>query len=180
MSRRLAREAVFKALFQVDVGDIYPGKALKYALEELQLKKEEISFVEELFEGAIKEIENLNRLITDNLVRWTLERIASVDRCILRMALYEILHMPNIPPAVSINEAVELGKEYGDVDSSSFINGVLDGVVKEKEQKQEKEQEQAREQEQKKDDKNDDIIKDKTTEEETPDNKHFQERGNKR
>ena len=142
MSRRLAREAVFKALFQVDVGDIYPGKALKYALEELQLNKEEISFVEELFEGTIKELENLNRLIADNLVRWILERIASVDRCILRMALYEILHMHDIPTAVSINEAVELGKKYGDVESSSFINGILDGVVKEQEQEQEQKQKQ--------------------------------------
>lgn len=129
MSRRLAREAVFKALFQVDVGEVAPGKAFKYALEDLYLEDEEVSFAEELFQGAIRESEKLNDVISANLVRWTLERIASVDRSLLRMALYEILHMPDIPHAVTINEALELSKKYGDAESSAFINGVLDRVV---------------------------------------------------
>lgn len=131
MSRRLAREAVFKALFQVDVGEVAPGKAFKYSLEDLYLEDEEVSFAEELFQGAIRESEKLNEIISANLVRWTLERIASVDRCLLRMALYEILHMPDIPPAVTINEALELSKKYGDAESSAFINGILDRVVQE-------------------------------------------------
>ncbi len=128
MSRRLAREAVFKALFQVDVGGIEPGKALKYAIEGLSLTEEELFFAQELFAGTIRETAELDRIISAHLVRWTLDRIAAVDRCLLRMALFEILHKPDIPPIVAINEALDLSKKYSDFDSTAFINGILDKV----------------------------------------------------
>ena len=128
MSRRLAREAAFKALFQVDVGNIEPGKALKYSLEDLTLTSEEVTFAGELFRGAINVMDELNSTIKEHLVRWELDRIAAVDRCLLRLAIYEILHRPDIPPAVTINEALELGKKFSEPDSVSFINGVLDKI----------------------------------------------------
>ncbi len=129
MSRRLSREVVFKALFQVDVGNIKPGRALSYSLQGAFLTEEEVSFTEKLFLGVIQKTEELNHIISDYLVKWKLDRLASVDRCLLRMALFEILHMPEIPTAVTINEALELSKKYGDADSTAFINGILDRVV---------------------------------------------------
>lgn len=128
MSRRLAREGVFKALFQVDVGGIEPGKALSYALHDLKLTEEEVEFAGELFRNIINISSEIDSIIEKKLVNWELKRIASVDRCLLRMAAYEILYMPEIPSAVTINEAIELGKKYSEPDSVSFINGLLDKI----------------------------------------------------
>lgn len=129
MSRRLAREGVFKALFQIDVGDIEPGRALSYALQDLTLTEEEIDFAGELFRNIIQISSEIDSIIEEKLVKWELKRIASVDRCLLRMAVYELLYMPEIPPAVTINEALELGKKYSEPDSVSFINGLLDKLI---------------------------------------------------
>ncbi len=128
MSRRLTREAVFKALFQVEVGGIKPGKALQYSLEGLFLSPEEIETANELFSGVIREQENLDKQITPYLVGWELHRLAAVDRCLLRLALYEIVYREDIPHVVSINEALELAKKYSSPDSVSFINGILDNI----------------------------------------------------
>lgn len=128
MSRRLTREAVLKALFQVDVGEIEPGKALDYALEGLFLNDGEKSFASELFSGTLKASEEIDRYLTFHLVKWELKRIAAVDRSILRMAIFEIIYLPDVPPAVTINEAVELAKKYSNPESVAFINGVLDKI----------------------------------------------------
>lgn len=129
MSRRLTREAVFKALFQVDVGEIEPGKALEYALEGLFLNSEEKVFASELLRGTLNAREEIDHKLTAHLVNWELKRIAAADRAILRMALFEIFYLPDVPPAVTINEAVELAKKYSTPESAAFINGVLDKVA---------------------------------------------------
>ncbi len=128
MSRRLTREAVFKALFQVDVGHIDPGKALQYSLEDLFLTPEERDLASRLFSGIIKHQKELDETITPYLVGWELHRLVAVDRCLLRMALYEILYEEDIPPIVSINEALELAKKYSSSEAVAFINGVLDRI----------------------------------------------------
>lgn len=129
MSRRLAREAAFKALFQVDVGRAQPGAAMKYALDGLVLSPEEIAFAGDLFSGTLKNRSKIDDCITPCLVNWTLDRIASVDRSLLRMAVYEIIYRPDIPPSVSIDEALELTHKYGEKTSVAFLNGVLDRVA---------------------------------------------------
>ncbi len=128
MSRRLTREAIFKALFQVEVGGIKPGKALQYSLEGLFLTPEETELASEIFAGVIREQDFLDEKIKPYLVGWELERLASVDRCLLRMALYEIMYRDDIPHVVSINEALELAKKYSVPESVSFINGILDNI----------------------------------------------------
>jgi len=128
LSRRLTREAIFKALFQVEVGGIKPGKALQYSLEGLFLTPEETELASEIFAGVIREQDFLDEKIKPYLVGWELERLASVDRCLLRMALYEILYRDDIPHVVSINEALELAKKYSVPESVSFINGILDNI----------------------------------------------------
>jgi len=86
------------------------------------------SFAKTLVVGVCENKEDLDRLITRASKNWRLERMPRLDRCILRLAVLELLNMEDIPPKVSIDEAVELGKRYGAEDSSSFINGVLDKV----------------------------------------------------
>ncbi|MEW5785643.1 MAG: transcription antitermination factor NusB [Bacillota bacterium] len=130
MSRRLAREVAFQALFQVDIGKSNPRLALHYTLKGLRFSPEEEQFVRELVEGTLENCRAVDEMISKHLVNWELERLSAVDRNLLRLALFEILHRPDIPGAVSINEALELAKKYGSsADAVSFINGVLDRVV---------------------------------------------------
>ena len=130
MSRRLAREVAFRALFQVDIGKCRAEMALRYSLEGFHFDEEEEVFVRDLVNGTVEKLDLLDRLIRKHLVKWELNRISAVDRNLLRLALYEILYRPDIPHAVSINEALELAKKYGSTgEAVGFINGVLDRVV---------------------------------------------------
>ncbi len=130
MGRRLAREVAFRALFQVDVGKCSPRMALHYSLAEFTFSPNEEQFVRELVHGALDNREAVDQVIARNLVNWELDRLSAVDRNLLRLALFEILHRPDIPNAVSINEALDLAKKYGSGgEAVAFINGLLDRVV---------------------------------------------------
>ncbi|HHW74771.1 MAG TPA: transcription antitermination factor NusB [Firmicutes bacterium] len=132
MSRRLAREAAFKALFQIDLGKSTTEQALRYILQGLKLKESELLFARDLVEGAHRNRTELDALIQKYLVRWELQRLGTVDRNLLRLALFEILYRPDIPAAVAINESLELAKRYGcSEEEVSFINGLLDRVAAE-------------------------------------------------
>ncbi len=130
MSRRLARDVAFRALFQIDIGKCRAEPALKYSLEGFSLKSEEEKFVRDLVTGTIENCHTIDNLISKHLVKWELDRLSAVDRNLLRLALYEIIYRPDIPHAVSINEALELAKKYGSAgEAVGFINGILDRVV---------------------------------------------------
>ncbi len=130
MSRRLAREAAFIALFQIDIGKCRAQQALRRSLEDYKLGAEEIAFAEDLVNNTVKNLEKLDALIKKNLVKWELDRLSAIDRNLLRLGLYEILHRPDIPAAVSINEALELAKKFGSTgEAVGFVNGVLDRAV---------------------------------------------------
>lgn len=130
MSRRLARDIAFRALFQIDIGKCRAELALRHMQEDFRLTDDEITFVHELVTGTDSKKPVLDDLISKHLVRWELERISAVDRNLLRLALFEILFRPDIPHAVSINEALELAKKYGSSgEAVGFINGVLDRAV---------------------------------------------------
>ncbi len=130
MSRRIAREAAFKALFQVDIGKCRTEQALRRSLEDYKLNQDEEQFVRDLLENTVINRDLLDETIKKHLVNWELERLSAVDRNLLRLSLYEIKHRPDIPPAVSINEALELAKKYGSTgEAVGFINGVLDKAV---------------------------------------------------
>lgn len=119
MNRREAREAAFKLLFQMELNDQEP------VLTETEGRN---SYIDTVIKGIKETKSELDMNIAQHLRHWTLERIAIVDKTILRMAVYEILHIEDIPKAVSINEAVELAHTYGDEKSASFINGVLSNI----------------------------------------------------
>ncbi len=130
MSRRLARDVAFRALFQVDVGNAHPRPALNYAAEGYSFTPEQMQFINELVYGTLEHKQAIDEIIEKHLVNWELKRISAVDRNLLRLALFEILHRPDIPVAVSINEALELATKYGSTaESVAFINGLLDRVV---------------------------------------------------
>ena len=85
-------------------------------------------FGEELAVGTIACIDEIDPIIRERAKNWDFDRIAKVDLTILRLALYELLHRPDIPPVVTINEAIELAKQFSGPDSRRFVNGILDQV----------------------------------------------------
>ncbi len=130
MSRRLARDVAFRALFQIDIGKCRVELALRHTLEGFGFKNEEEQFIRDLVTGTIENRHTLDNLISKHLVKWELNRISAVDRNLLRLALYEIIYKPDIPHAVSINEALELAKKYGSSgEAVGFINSILDRVA---------------------------------------------------
>lgn len=91
--------------------------------------------MERLVLGVLEHCQEIDRLIEKYSENWRLVRMNIVDRTILRMAIFELLYCEEIPPKVTLNEAIELGKRYGSEDSGSFINGILDRIQNEEVQK---------------------------------------------
>jgi N utilization substance protein B len=103
-----------------------PVDDLKVFFEGLEQPRGHFSFGEELIDGVIKNQEAIDAQIRAMAQNWEFERIAKIDLAILRIAIYEMLHRRDIPPVVSINEAIEISKQFSNADSKRFINGILD------------------------------------------------------
>ena len=141
-TRHLARSVVLQSLFE---WDFYKRKADLVKIVERNLNEfapgiDEPDFVWRLVNGIIEHINELDAIITKAAPEWPMEQIAIVDRNVLRIGLYELLHAdPNeVPPKVAINEAIEVAKNYGGPNSGKFINGVLGTIFKEIEAKKPK------------------------------------------
>jgi transcription antitermination protein NusB len=128
MKRRTAREKALQALFQIDVSNTDPASAIEHVLE----GESGDDYLTKLVLGVVETRGEIDPLIIENLEKWTMDRLATVDRNLLRMAVYELMYLSNeIPANVILDEAIEIAKIYGDEQSSRFINGVL-SKVKEK------------------------------------------------
>ena len=129
MSRQLARETAFKMIFQMDVGKNtieVAERTMEEALDEGLIKKRDTAYILELAAGVADKKDELDAFITEHAKGWTLDRINVIEKNLIRLALYEIRYMENIPYEVSVNEAIELAKRYGEDDAYSFVNGILD------------------------------------------------------
>jgi len=129
-SRRKARELALQMLFQWEQGKHSPQHVINTFLSVQHVEPESETFARTLFEGAVAEVGELDQLVRKQAEHWRLERMAAVDRNLLRLALYELLHYPETPPAVVINEALEIARRFSDKDSVDFVNGVLDAIRK--------------------------------------------------
>jgi N utilization substance protein B len=126
--RRHARELAVQFLYQFDLSGGELDEALRYfwnATEE-KVSHEARKFAEDLARGAVSQRAAIDERITKYAEHWGLHRIAAVDRNILRLAIYEMLFRDDIPPVVSINEAVDIAKKYSTQESGAFVNGILD------------------------------------------------------
>lgn len=128
--RRISREMALKVLFQIDLVSTNIEEVLKYTFEDGKLSDEVKEFTLILVKGVMSNLSEIDKVINNYTNNWSLERITNIDRNILRMAIYEILYLKNIPKSVSINEAIELAKKYGTKSSFSFVNGVLGKIDK--------------------------------------------------
>jgi len=129
-SRTKSRELALQMLFQWEVGQHPPANVLLTFMRGRNLAPDVDSFARSLFEGTVSEVDALDRTIAEHAKNWRTERMGAIDRNILRMALYEMLHHPETPGAVVINEALELARRFASEDSVEFVNGVLDGIWK--------------------------------------------------
>lgn len=132
-SRRKARECALQALYQIDIAQSGPEEALAALWRELQEEKpdEEVrAFAEKLVRGVAEHRESIDARIQQHSDHWRLDRMARVDRNVLRLATFELLHLEDVPMKVTLNEAVELGKTFGSEESSAFINGILDRIAR--------------------------------------------------
>jgi len=129
--RRKSREFALQALYQLNITKQDVSALLAQFQEHFLPGGEADEFLKRLVLGVLKHREELDRLIERYSENWRLDRIDVIDRNILRMALFELLYCEDIPPKVTINEAIDLGKRYGSEDSGSFINGILDRIQNE-------------------------------------------------
>lgn len=132
--RTQAREFTLQVLYQMDItrqpyaealANFWQSQSEKYIAEEIK------GFTIELVKGVADNLEVIDKKISQYATNWQLKRMATVDRNILRMASFELLFRPDIPPKVSINEAVEMAKKYSEPEAGKFVNGILDKVKQE-------------------------------------------------
>ena len=126
--RRRARECALQMLFQIDLTGTAPPEVFATFWSGQETGEDVRVFAERLVLGVAGELRTLDRAIAISATNWRIERMAVVDRNVLRMAVYELLHDPATPAPVVIDEAIEVAKKFGSEDSGSFINGILDDV----------------------------------------------------
>ncbi|MFH1406916.1 MAG: transcription antitermination factor NusB [Candidatus Omnitrophota bacterium] len=125
--RTRAREIALQVLYQLEIAKDNSLKAID-AYSEEEAEKEVTDFADELVRGTTENLKKIDELICKYAQNWQINRMAVVDKNILRLGAYELLFMKDIPVKVSINEAIELAKRYGDVESGKFVNGILDKI----------------------------------------------------
>ena len=117
-------------LYQLDLSGSRPDEAVaRYWLTneaELEVRR----FADELVRGVSKELAAIDALLAQHSTNWKITRMAAVDKNVLRLAAYELMHRPEIPVKVTINEAVEIAKRYGTAESGAFVNGILDNIAR--------------------------------------------------
>ncbi len=128
--RRKGRECALQSLFQIDVSGETAESVFPLFWEEREEQQEIKDFTERIVKGVGENIAQLDSIIAEHAEHWRLNRMAIVDRNILRIAIYEFLYEADTPLIVIIDEAIEIAKKYGSEESGAFINGVLDAVKK--------------------------------------------------
>jgi N utilization substance protein B len=135
MSRRDARVQVMRALYAHEQSAGRPARLVRTLLEpRLEETPETLDFAERLFRATLDTADEADEIIQEHATNWDLPRITTIDRALLRMATTEFLAFEEIPPKVSIDEAIEIAKAYSTPRSGTFINGVLDAILMDLEQ----------------------------------------------
>lgn len=134
MGRKEARDGAFKMLYQLDINSNEPTQAMEDFFEEYNYTKGDKEYIREVVNGVLSKKEDIDNIISGAVKSWTLNRISMVDKALLRLAVYEIYYREDIPDSISIFEAVELAKIYDSPKAGGFVNGLLRGVLRKKEE----------------------------------------------
>lgn len=127
-SRRISRECAMQILYALDVCKLTKAEAEKAFWQTKNYDKDVVSFAQELIDGTTANLDDINRMLKETAENWEIDRMAAVDRAILRLASYELIYNPGIPPNAVINEAIELAKDFSTDESGKFVNGILDKI----------------------------------------------------
>ncbi len=128
MNRRQAREEAFILIFEKNFNSADIDEILELAIEVRELTPDD--YINTVFRGVYDNLELIDGIISDNSIGWKINRISKISLCILRLAIFEMKFVDEIPVSVSINEAVELAKKYASKEDASFVNGILSSVEK--------------------------------------------------
>ncbi len=128
MTRRQEREFALQVLYGLEFNETSVSEMVDRLLDTQKKKATEFSL--KLINKTVQNREELDRLIEERLRNWEYKRVATIDKILLRMAIAEFLYFDSVPPQATLNEVIELSKEYGTERSSKFINGVLDAILK--------------------------------------------------
>ncbi len=128
-SRRKAREAALRALYEMEVGKVRLADALQDLRANSEMPSDLMEFAEELLNGVHDRMALIDDKLSARIRDWDFDRIAPIDRNLMRIAAFELFYCEDIPPAVSINEAVEIAKKYSTAESGKFVNGVLGALL---------------------------------------------------
>lgn len=126
--RRKAREIALQVLYQIDCTGMDSEEAIELFWQNFEAPVSARAFSTTLIRGTVEHLPNIDEAIRRCSDHWSLERMARVDKNILRMAVYELLYLDEIPPKATLNEAIDLGKNFGSENSGSFVNGILDAL----------------------------------------------------
>lgn len=127
-TRRKAREVALQVLFQIDVSQVDVDEAVELFWTNFEAPENVREFSTYLIKGTHSQLNEIDELIKSCSENWSLDRMSKVDKNILRLAVFELVYCDDIPPKVTLNEAIDLGKYYGSENSGSFINGILDAL----------------------------------------------------
>lgn len=133
MSRKKARQGLVSLIFKSQFNDNIEDHIINYYLDDFSYTQEERVYILEGYDSIMKELDTIDETISKSLTSWTIDRLFKLDLSILRVAVYEMLFVENIPNEVSINEAVEIAKKYGSNESSKLINGILGAIIRREE-----------------------------------------------
>ncbi len=128
--RRETREWIMQFLFQLDFNPEPIDIALKDFWEDKNPNEREKMYAEEIIKGVVQRKKELDEQLSQYATRWNSDRMGAVDRTVMRVALFEMLYREDVPPIVSINEAVHFAKDFSSFQSGRFVNGVLDRIRK--------------------------------------------------
>ena len=129
-SRHRAREFALQMLYQSEIGGVPMREVAAHFWQQEEVPDEVRQFAERLALGTAGDLAAIDRLLRAGIENWRIERLGTVDRSVLRMAVYEFLHEPETPRIVIIDEAIEVAKRFGGEESGQFVNGILDALRK--------------------------------------------------
>lgn len=129
--RRIARECALQMLFELDVGKISKEEILRTFWQMNEHPQKVREFADQLFEGTIRQLKEIDKVIQQHTKHWRLNRMAAVDRNVIRLAVFEFLSGGKTPETVVINEALDIARKFSTQESAQFVNGILDSIKNE-------------------------------------------------
>ncbi len=128
--RRKGRILAFQALYSWDISQGDDSRVRAFEWLEGEEEEEAVSFARLILAGTLENVDSIDEILQEHMENWQLDRVSRVDLAILRLSVYSLLHQSDIPARVTINEAIEIAKQFGSDESYRFVNGVLDAVRK--------------------------------------------------